>query len=53
MISAKERYSKKQINVLALSMAYVDEGEGEPIVLLHGNPTSSMYCTGPDRHGGF
>ncbi|MBX9399637.1 alpha/beta fold hydrolase, partial [Streptomyces sp. TRM72054] len=22
-------------------MAYVDEGEGDPIVFLHGNPTSS------------
>ena len=22
-------------------IAYVDEGEGQPIVLLHGNPTSS------------
>jgi len=41
MISAKERYTKKQINVLGLSMAYVDEGEGDPILLLHGNPTSS------------
>lgn len=41
MIPAKERYTKKQENVLGLSMAYVDEGEGDPIVLLHGNPTSS------------
>lgn len=22
-------------------MAYIDEGEGDPIVFLHGNPTSS------------
>ena len=41
MISAKERYTKKQANILGLSMAYVDEGKGDPIVLLHGNPTSS------------
>lgn len=41
MIPAKERYTKKHENVLGLSMAYVDEGEGDPIVLLHGNPTSS------------
>ncbi len=41
MISAKERYTKKQVNVSGLSMAYVEEGEGDPIVLLHGNPTSS------------
>jgi haloalkane dehalogenase len=41
MISAKERYSKKKAHVLGYQMAYVDEGSGDPIVLLHGNPTSS------------
>lgn len=41
MISAEEKYDKKKINVLGRSMAYVEEGEGEPIVFLHGNPTSS------------
>ncbi len=41
MISAQERYSKKTATVDGLSMAYVDEGEGDPIVFLHGNPTSS------------
>ncbi len=41
MISAEERYQKKTTNVLGSEMAYVDEGEGDPIVFLHGNPTSS------------
>jgi haloalkane dehalogenase len=41
MISANERYTKKNASVLGYNMAYVDEGAGDPIVLLHGNPTSS------------
>ena len=41
MISAKERYPKKTAEVLGRKMAYVDVGEGDPIVFLHGNPTSS------------
>ena len=41
MISAEERYTKKKASVLEYDMAYVDEGSGDPIVLLHGNPTSS------------
>jgi haloalkane dehalogenase len=41
MISAQERYSKKKAKVLDYNMSYVDEGSGDPIVLLHGNPTSS------------
>jgi haloalkane dehalogenase len=34
-------YEKQYADVLGRRMAYVDEGEGDPIVLLHGNPTSS------------
>ena len=41
MISAEERYDKKNANVLGSKMAYVETGSGDPIVLLHGNPTSS------------
>ena len=41
MISAQMRYTKKRTRVLGYQMAYVDEGSGDPIVLLHGNPTSS------------
>lgn len=36
MISAEERYQKKRATVLGSEMAYVDEGEGDPIVFLHG-----------------
>ncbi len=32
---------KQRIEVLGSEMAYVDVGEGDPIVFLHGNPTSS------------
>ena len=31
----------KYITVKGLKMAYQEEGEGPPIVFLHGNPTSS------------
>ncbi len=41
MISADARYERKRIEVHGHEMAYVDHGEGDPIVFLHGNPTSS------------
>ena len=34
-------HEKKTATVLGTTMAYVDVGTGDPIVLLHGNPTSS------------
>lgn len=40
-ISASPRYARKSVEVLGRRMAYVDEGQGDPIVFLHGNPTSS------------
>lgn len=40
MISADEP-EKRTIEVLGQRMAYVERGSGAPIVLLHGNPTSS------------
>lgn len=33
--------NKKIIKIKGLSMAYIDEGRGDPIVFLHGNPSSS------------
>ena len=30
---------KKTINVLGKQIAYLEAGEGDPIVLQHGNPT--------------
>lgn len=32
---------KKRLEVLGYEMAYIEEGQGDPIVFLHGNPTSS------------
>jgi haloalkane dehalogenase len=41
MTSSAFPYQKKRLNVLGHEMAYVETGTGDPIVLLHGNPTSS------------
>ena len=41
MISAAFPYEKQRRRILGSEMAYVEVGEGDPIVLLHGNPTSS------------
>ena len=41
MISAAFPYQKRRQRVLGREMAYAQVGEGDPIVLLHGNPTSS------------
>lgn len=41
MISAEFPYQKQRRRILGREMAYVEAGEGDPIVLLHGNPTSS------------
>ena len=32
---------KKRIEVAGLELAYVDEGSGDPVLFLHGNPTSA------------
>ena len=68
MISADMPYEKKYQDVLGKRIAYVEAGEGDPIVLLHGNPTSSYlwrnvipqlagqgprHRAGPDRPGRF
>jgi haloalkane dehalogenase len=41
MISATFPYQKKHQAVLGQAIAYVEVGNGDPIVFLHGNPTSS------------
>ena len=40
-ISAAFPYRKQRRRILGREMAYVEVGQGDPIVLLHGNPTSS------------
>ena len=36
------RYTKQTKTIHGKEMAYIDVGEGDPIVFLHGNPTSSF-----------
>lgn len=40
-ISTEDISYRKHVSVLDTEMAYVDVGEGDPIVFLHGNPTPS------------
>ncbi|MDP6406936.1 MAG: haloalkane dehalogenase [Alphaproteobacteria bacterium] len=56
MISSDPKYERKFATVNGKRMAYVDEGEGDPIVFQHGNPTSSYlwrnvmpHCAGLGR----
>ena len=41
MISEVMPYKKQFLKVFDRAMAYVDIGQGNPLVFLHGNPTSS------------
>ena len=40
-ISENDPYERRRAAVLGTEMAYVDTGAGDPVVFLHGNPTSS------------
>lgn len=40
-VSPEDRFPRSRVRIRGHEMAYVDTGEGDPIVLLHGNPTSS------------
>ena len=39
--SAADPYPRRRVEVLDTHLAYVESGAGDPIVFLHGNPTSS------------
>jgi haloalkane dehalogenase len=41
MISAADPYPRQRVRVLDTEISYADEGHDDPIVFLHGNPTSS------------
>ncbi len=41
MISAEQPHTKQYVEVHGRKMAYIEVGSGDPIVFLHGNPTSS------------
>ncbi|RAJ82285.1 haloalkane dehalogenase [Chitinophaga dinghuensis] len=56
VIGEKPFAEKKYIEIKGHRMAYIDEGQGDPIVFQHGNPTSSYlwrnimpYCNGLGR----
>ena len=40
-IGAVDPHPRRSVQVLDSEMSYVDVGHGQPIVFLHGNPTSS------------
>ena len=40
-VSSEMPYAHKFVEILGSQMAYVDAGEGDPILFLHGQPTSS------------
>lgn len=40
-VSSSDHHPRQRVQVLDTEMSYVDTGSGEPIVFLHGNPTSS------------
>jgi haloalkane dehalogenase len=40
-ISATDPHPRQRAQILDTEIAYVDQGDGDPIIFLHGNPTSS------------
>ncbi len=55
-IAIEPKYEKKKLEVKGKQMAVIDQGDGDPIVFLHGNPTSSYlwrnimpHCEGLGR----
>lgn len=52
-IAAADLYERRRVPVLDSHMVYVEVGVGDPIVLLHGNPTSSYLWRNviPHLHG--
>lgn len=41
VLSAADPHERRRVRVLDSEMAYVEAGGGDPVVFLHGNPTSS------------
>jgi haloalkane dehalogenase len=42
VVEPEERYERKHIRVFGKMLSYVDEGRGDPILFIHGNPGSSF-----------
>ena len=64
VIAAEDRLPRQRVKILDTEMSYVAMGRGDPIVFLHGNPTSSYlwrnviphvsglgHCLAPDLVG--
>lgn len=64
MIPTEDRLPRRRVSILDTEMSYVTVGRGDPIVFLHGNPTSSYlwrnvvphvselgHCLAPDLVG--
>jgi len=64
MAQLTNTYLKKSATISGLNMAYIDAGKGDPVIFLHGNPTSSYiwrniipyvqstnHCIAPDLMG--
>ncbi len=41
-VSARDSYPRQRVDAGGVKMAYIDEGRGDSIVFVHGNPTSSF-----------
>ena len=41
-ISSIDNYKRKKIDINRSYMSYIDSGNGEVIIFIHGNPTSSF-----------
>lgn len=41
-VSARDSYARQRVDAGGVKMAYIDEGRGDSIVFVHGNPTSSF-----------
>ena len=50
LAAAGDRHQRRRIGVLETEIAFVDVGEGRPVVFLHGNPTSSFLWRGIIPH---
>jgi haloalkane dehalogenase len=49
-VISPDEHPKKRVTVLDREMAYVEMGTGDPIVFLHGNPTSSYLWRNIMQH---
>ena len=41
-VKTTDNHPRRRVRTLDTEMSYVDTGSGDPIVFLHGNPTSSF-----------